>query len=266
MGAPTLRIAMTNEPENVALIREALSGFVEPIEVERSQLDDIKTAVSEAANNVVLHAYDGDRGPLKLDAQMTDGWLEIVVRDEGHGIRPRRPTDEPVQGVGLSVIQALTDRVEFGGNAGEGTEVRMRFRLQATTAEAGISASEIVPLDGDTPPWNLVVSVRPARYAATVLGRIAALLAARARFSIDRLSDAQLVTDSVAAETVDGQVTVAFDVAPQRLDLRVGPLAQDAVRRLAEGAEVTGTVLTKLADEVDPQGDLLRVSLRDRRA
>ena len=98
------------------------------LELGDARLLDINAAVSEACNNVVVHAYEGAEGPMDVYLWIQPTELEVIVRDRGVGIRPNVP--EPgleVQGLGLSLIQALTDRVEFLGGKGEGTSVRMSF-------------------------------------------------------------------------------------------------------------------------------------------
>ena len=57
----------SNKPENVLLVREMLTGVAETVDLDGSDLNDIRTAVTEACNNVVLHAYQGDEGPLEVE-------------------------------------------------------------------------------------------------------------------------------------------------------------------------------------------------------
>ena len=120
---PEFRIVLPSRPENVAVIRQALAGAIEVLGLSESRLLDINTAVSEACNNVVVHAYESEHGPLEVYLCVQDSELEVVVRDDGVGIRPKAP--EPgleVQGLGLSLIQTLSDRVEF--HASTGTKLR----------------------------------------------------------------------------------------------------------------------------------------------
>jgi len=58
---PEFRIVLPSRPENVAVIRQALAGAIEVLGLSESRLLDINTAVSEACNNVVVHAYEPDR-------------------------------------------------------------------------------------------------------------------------------------------------------------------------------------------------------------
>src|SRR3954470_16012057 len=155
---PEFRVILPSRPENVAVIRQALAGAIEVLGLTESRLLDINTAVSEACNNVVVHGYEGEPGPLEVFLCVQGSELEVVVRDDGVGIRPRAP--EPgleVQGLGLLLIQTLSDRVEFLGGVNQGTEVRMAFSLNGQS-DAGVR--ETTPaVDVRHPPGELVIGV-----------------------------------------------------------------------------------------------------------
>src|SRR5436305_10493734 len=89
--APDMRIVLTNRAENVAIVRQALTGIADAMALEDGLLSDIKTAVSEACNNVVLHAYDGREAPLEVYVCPADDELDAVVPDEGQGTKPNAP-------------------------------------------------------------------------------------------------------------------------------------------------------------------------------
>jgi serine/threonine-protein kinase RsbW len=273
--SPDMRLQIVNRADNVALVRQALGGVAEAMRLDDNLLADIKTVVSEACNNVVLHAYDGEEGPLEVYICPDDQELEVVVVDRGTGIQPHRPEPESgVQGVGLSLIQALSDRVEFRGAVGEGTEVRMGFRSDQpleVDALAGADANnQVAPPAGET-----VVSVTAGALAAPVLGRIVAMLAARSNFSVERLSDAQLVSDAIAAHAptaiLGRHVHVAMDAREGVLELLVGPLEPDGGMRIVRDSGVAGLnpVIERLADEVAVErrdgAEDLRLRLADRR-
>jgi anti-sigma regulatory factor (Ser/Thr protein kinase) len=252
--APDVRVVLPNRAENVAVVRQALTGIADAMQLEDGLLSDIKTAVSEACNNVVLHAYNGREGPLEVYVCPTEDELDVVVRDEGQGIQPNPPGPDPgVQGVGLSLIQALTDHVEFRGAAGEGTEVRMGFRAAGIGDGAG---EHPVEEQVEPPSGELVVSVAAGARAAPVLGRVTAMMAARASFSVDRLADVVLVSDAVAAHApgliVGRHIHVSVDASARALDLRVGPLEPGGGDRLVTATALGGmpAVLDQLADDV----------------
>ncbi len=271
--APNVRLELPNRPENVSLVREMLAGVAEAVPLEDGQLDDIKTVVSEAANNVVLHAYDGAEGPLEVEVYIRDGRLEVVVRDQGGGIRPRPAADDQVKGIGLSVIQALTDRTEFRGAIGEGTEVRMEFSVPAArrpaggvNGELGAAAAQEAVARGAT----AVLAIAPVSLARRVLSRPVYALASRARFSIDRLSDVQLVADALTAHAeravAGGALRLGVTVDVRRLDLRFGPFATGRARQLIGESALAGLepLVETLADELDvvPYGEAEVLTLR----
>ena len=175
----------------MALVRRALSGVVDVLELGEDRLLDINAAVSEACNNVVVHAYEGTEGPMDVYLCIQPTELEVIVSDDGVGIRPNVPEpDLEVQGLGLSLIHALTDRVEFLGGMGEGTKVRMSFAFDGGPDGAVRSATARTGVRSAPPPGELSIAVSPGPLAAPVLGRVIAMLAARAEFSLEGISEA----------------------------------------------------------------------------
>lgn len=255
-GAPDVRLTLQNLPENVTLVRQALTGLAGSIGIDETLLSDMKTAVSEACNNVVLHAYDnGGSGPLEVYVCPRGHDVQVVVSDRGTGIQPRAPErDAAMQGVGLSLIQALTRSVEFVGGVGEGTEVRMAFRSEVPLDVPEPEGAGQAP-DAGPPPGETVVSACDP-LVGPVLGSVIAVLAARAGFSVERLSDAQLVTDAIAAGATGAfagpRVHAAIDAAQRRLELRLGPLVDGGGEALVASSAVPGLgpVLERLADDV----------------
>jgi serine/threonine-protein kinase RsbW len=254
---PNVRLKLSNRSENVLLVREMLTGVAETIALDSSDLYDIRTAVTEACNNVVLHAYEGQEGPLEVDLRASADAVEVVVRDRGLGIRPRiRSADEAALGIGLPLIQALVHSVEFSDADGSGTEVRMRFLAPSSRA------FEPVQEDGDLPApaeedlaSTTALTIAPASLARTVLPRVLSVLAARANFSTDRISDAQLVADSLAAHAPSSlgadRLSLTVSVKARNLELCVGPLGAGRADRLILDSDVhgLGPVIEKLTDD-----------------
>jgi hypothetical protein len=142
-------------------------------------------------------------------------------------------------GVGLSLIQALTDRVEFRGAHGEGTEVRMSFHAEpGAPAQPSAAVEALLDEQPPMPAGETAVAVSNGSLAAPVLGAVVAVLASRADFSLDRLADAQLVTDTIAAHAggaIPGPyLKLAIDSHERALRLRLGPLADGGGARLVE--------------------------------
>jgi hypothetical protein len=115
------------------------------------------------------------------------------------------------------------------------------------------------------------LTVGRAELLGPVLGRVVGMLAARAQCPIDRLDDALLLTDAVAAHapshTADGRVTVHVHAEPAGLALRIGPLAADGADALVAAASLpgVGNVFEHVASDVTAQGSelLLRLAFRE---
>lgn len=124
---PNLSLTLPARAENVAVVRHAIGGLGEAIDISDQVLADVKLAVTEACTNAVVHAYPEGEGPLEVAAYLAGDRLMLVVRDEGRGIVPR--TDSPGLGLGLPLIATLAEALELGTDAEDRTEVRMTFRL-----------------------------------------------------------------------------------------------------------------------------------------
>jgi len=122
-----IELTLPARAENVAVVRHAIGGLGEALDLDPQTLSDVKLAVTEACTNVVVHAYDGGEGPMQVTADVSAEYLAVTVRDEGRGIVPR--PDSPGLGLGLPLIATLTEALELGKDDHDRTEVRMSFRL-----------------------------------------------------------------------------------------------------------------------------------------
>lgn len=272
---PNVQLNVSSQAENVLLVRQALNGLAETIHLDPLELNDISTAVSEACNNVALHAYDSADGPLELEIYVGPALLTVVVRDHGVGIHPR--IDDESGGIGLPIMLALAQSVEFHDLDGDGTEVRLEFAITARAAElerALPGAPALAPVNRDGIADDVtVLTLAPAKLGRTVLPRLLSALAARAFFSTDRISDAQLLADALVAhseETVNGgQLNIDINVRPRALELRLGPLQTGRTSELVgDGASGgLGLLLARLAESHEVRsaatGDVLALRLTD---
>ena len=272
---PNLRLSLASSPENVLLVRQALSGLAEAIDLDPLELNDINTAVSEACNNVVVHAYEGREGPLEVDICAGTPSLRVLVRDHGRGIATTVMTadgdddddgvEQAVGGIGLPVIRALARDAEFRNVEGGGTEVQMDFataRAGALEPPSPTDQPRLPAIASEGLTSTMVLTIAPSALARTVLPRLLCALAARAHFSTDRISDTQLLADTLVAQT-DGSLSaahlgVAIGVAPRKLELRIGPLRSGRAGAIVLDSTVDGLgpVLARLVDahEVTVEG------------
>ena len=253
---PNVRLNLANTAENVVLVREMLSGVGEAVGLDSGDLSDVRTAVTEACNNVVLHAYGGDPGPLEIKLYLASQSLGVLVRDHGVGL-PAEPgsLEADTGGIGLHVIQTLTHTVEFLDGKEHGTDVWMWFKAPQAGSLAPLHAdgnqASTIALPG-TP--TATICIAPVSLARTVLPRLMITLAAHAHFSTDRISDAQLLADALvehAQGAISGdKLSIDVTVEPRDLELHISPLSVGRAQQLIEQSELgeLGGVIEQLTD------------------
>jgi anti-sigma regulatory factor (Ser/Thr protein kinase) len=123
----TMSLTYPAVAESVQRARQALTSFARSAGATDQQLDSIRLAVSEAATNVVVHAYDDDPGLIQLNAGLSAGKLWVLIADDGLGMRSQ--IQSPGLGCGLSLISQVCDEFQINKRSSGGLEVRMRFAL-----------------------------------------------------------------------------------------------------------------------------------------
>ena len=134
-----MRLDFKAKPENEAFARLAISGFILPLDPTMEELADVKTAVSEAVTNAIIHGYAGAAGIVRLCAGYEEnGDLQIDIIDRGCGIsdveQARQPffttsRDEERSGMGFTVMESFMDEVSVHSAPGHGTTVRLSKRI-----------------------------------------------------------------------------------------------------------------------------------------
>lgn len=237
--------------ENVAVVRHALAGLAERLGMDEASLADLKTVVTEACMNVVVHAYGSEPGPLEVEAESGHEGITVVIRDHGTGIRPRPDVERPSLRIGLTLIAALSSSFEIKGGADKGTEIRMHVPLQARDNGAAAGSTFAVAAEDETR-----IRVGPPEIVGPVLSRALSALAARQEISVDRLSDTMLLSDAISARApqgfTDGHVSLSIAERPEGIELKVGPMTHGGAERLRESFELpeVGGSLEKLTDEL----------------
>lgn len=127
-------------PENESFARVVIAAFAVQLSPTVSEIADVKTAVSEAVTNAIVHGYAGTRGMVTLRAALEDSIIAIEVEDQGHGIADVAQAMEPFfttqpeqerSGMGFAVMQTFMDDVEVTSAPGQGTLVKMRKRIRS---------------------------------------------------------------------------------------------------------------------------------------
>jgi serine/threonine-protein kinase RsbW len=252
-----LQMTLPARAENVAVVRHALAGLAEQIGMDEPGMADLKTVVTEACTNVAVHAYEGDPGPLSVEAQPDEEGLTVTVRDEGIGIQPQADVERDSLRLGLSLIAALSSSFAISGGVDRGTEVKMRLPLRG--GAPGSADGDPVRMERDLHETTELVTDR-VELLAPVLARVVGALAARRDLSVDRVSDAVLLTDAIAAAApsrfADGRVKLGFDDRGEGIALRLGPMEVGAAAQVREELDVpdVGGSLEALADELEVEG------------
>jgi serine/threonine-protein kinase RsbW len=264
-----LQMSLPARAENVAVVRHALAGLAERIGMEESGVADLKTVVTEACMNVVVHAYpDDEPGLLEVEAVPEPEGLTVVVRDYGRGIRPRPEADRPSLRIGLTLIAALSNSFEIKGGVDRGTEIRMHLYLRARDESvAQDTAAAAAPIQVEA----TAMRVGPPELVGPILGRALGALAARHEITVDRLSDAMLLSDAISANApqgfTDGHVLLSIADREDGVELRVGPMVNGGAEQLRAslGLPELGGSLESLADELrveeDGEGEFLVVGI-----
>lgn len=130
-----LYIKISADIANDAFIRSTVAAFCLELDPTIEQIDDVKTAVSEAFTNCVIHGYDGKEGNyVYLDLCVEEGKLSIIISDGGKGIENVKQAMEPFyttkpeeerSGMGFTLMSTFMDEISVDSTPGKGTTVRM---------------------------------------------------------------------------------------------------------------------------------------------
>mgnify|MGYP004535853501 CR=1 FL=1 len=133
-----IRLEFPSKSVNEAFARAAVACFAAQTDPTLEELSDIKTAVSEAVTNCIVHAYPNSIGKICLKAAvLEDNSVEIVIRDWGRGIEDIEKAREPMfttggaerSGMGFTIMESFMDVLRVRSIPGKGTTVTMRRRV-----------------------------------------------------------------------------------------------------------------------------------------
>ena len=135
-----IRVEFPSKSCNEAFARAAAGAFAAQLDITIEELADIKTAVSEAVTNAIVHGYAGTRGVVEMKCRITGRTIEVIVSDTGRGIADialaMQPLysgtdDEERSGMGFTVMQSFMDTLQVDSTVGEGTVVTMTKKVGA---------------------------------------------------------------------------------------------------------------------------------------
>ena len=133
-----MTLEFPSKSSNEAFARSAVACFAAQLDPTLEELGDIRTAVSEAVTNCIVHAYPDSLGNIMIRCRiLKDNVLDIVVKDKGIGIadveQARRPSyttgGNDRSGMGFTIMESFMTNLEISSSPGKGTSVHMRRRI-----------------------------------------------------------------------------------------------------------------------------------------
>ena len=133
-----IRLEFPSRSSNEGFARTAVACFASQMDPTLNELEDIKTAVSEAVTNAIVHAYPDSIGTVKLKARICAGSvLEITVKDAGRGIADVEKARQPMfttggeerSGMGFTIMESFMTSLRVTSRPGKGTSVHMKRRI-----------------------------------------------------------------------------------------------------------------------------------------
>ena len=130
-----MKMEIESRSENEEFARVAVAVFLSRLDPTVEEMDDIKTAVSEAVTNAVIHGYQGGEGTIYIETGIAGQEATVIVRDLGVGIPDIEKAMEPMyttdlsgerSGMGFSFMEAFMDEVKVESEPGKGTTVTLK--------------------------------------------------------------------------------------------------------------------------------------------
>ena len=126
----TIKLQLEAKSQNESFARSVVASFFTQLNPTLEQVEDLKTAVSEAVTNCIVHAYqNAQQGAINIDCALHDeGYIEVIIKDNGKGIPDVKQAMRPFfttgnegerSGMGFTVMQAFCDKVDVSSQAGE---------------------------------------------------------------------------------------------------------------------------------------------------
>ena len=139
-----MKIEFDSKSQNEAFARVVVAAFASQLDPTIEEITDIKTAVSEAVTNAIIHGYEDNAGIVIVTCKINGSELEIIIEDKGQGIDNVEQAREPLftskpqlerSGMGFTVMETFMDEVEVYSELEKGTTIRMIKKLKSLNVE-----------------------------------------------------------------------------------------------------------------------------------
>jgi len=130
-----VKLEFLSKSANESFARVAVAAFASQLDLNIEELADIKTAVSEAVTNCIIHGYENSTGIVKIKCRIYDNTVEIEISDNGKGIENVEIAKQPLytskpdlerSGMGFTIMESFMDEMKIESVVGLGTKVTMK--------------------------------------------------------------------------------------------------------------------------------------------
>lgn len=131
-------IEFDSKSENEAFARVVAASFLTRLDPTLEEIEDVKTAVSEAVTNCIIHGYEGNSGTISMECLLEECEVTIIIKDKGVGIKDIEKAKEPLyttkpdeerSGMGFSFMEIFMDSLDVSSEVSKGTTVTMRKKI-----------------------------------------------------------------------------------------------------------------------------------------
>ena len=145
-----MKLEFLSKSSNEAFARITVASFASQLDPNIEEISDIKTAVSEAVTNSIIHGYEDKIGIIKVECTLFANSIEIQISDNGKGIENIEKAKEPLyttkpelerSGMGFTIMESFMDEVEVESVLGLGTKVTMKKKIKSNCKEKDFAMS-----------------------------------------------------------------------------------------------------------------------------
>ncbi|GAB1156845.1 MULTISPECIES: anti-sigma F factor [Paenibacillus] len=143
-GTNFMNLQFAAKSENESFARVTVAAFISQLDPTMDELSDLKTVVSEAVTNSIIHGYNNNpEGVVSIQAQIREDMITIIVEDRGEGIEDLELAKQPLytskpelerSGMGFTIMENFMDEFEVSSEPGRGTSIKMKKRIESKKA------------------------------------------------------------------------------------------------------------------------------------
>lgn len=135
-----MKVEFLSKSQNEAFARVVVAAFIAQLDPTIDEIADIKTSVSEAVTNAIIHGYENEMGMVTIKCKIVDTKIEIEISDKGKGIADIAEAREPLytskpelerSGMGFTIMESFMDKIEITSKIDNGTTIKMYKELKS---------------------------------------------------------------------------------------------------------------------------------------